>query len=606
MQRRQATGHFPANGQKGPASWLSAFLKTGGIPVIVLGLAVTGCAGSAGQNNQTQAPVPALESSTASPLTMPATKPMTDDGAGSFLAARQALYFNDVSQSANFYLETLRADSDNSSLLQQAFLTLYLRGDIIQAAATASQMEGLNITASFRSEPATAIAIRDQDWQAVELLAESIGEHSPSIGLSALIKGWALIASGQGDAGLTHFMQGSNIGNEPSDRSAPHIILHTALMAEYIGNVDEAISAVTAIQEAEMSQLTALQIASLLARHGNIKQANQFIDMRLRPTFDKARIKDLIADPAINTPPSIAQNLSSGVIDFAIQAQQSSEVRVLMARLHLARFLDPESDLANLLLGQQQISSGLLDDATASLSRIRLDGSLGQPAMIALADLANDRERFDEAILILDEAIRLNPNDGYLYKQLGDSHRRARQYRDASKAYRSALELGHGTSDTHRNLGMVLEQMNKDDSAEKHLLTAIEMNPADAFAMNYLGYWWADQGRNLDDAIALIERAVELRPDSGFFIDSLGWVHYRLGNLQEAVAYLEQATALEPADPEITGHLGDVYWRLGRHDEARFKWRYALVLADDEDDIQKLEARIKSGLPTTQNNGVQD
>ena len=606
MQRRQATGHIPANGQTGPASWLSAFLKTGGIPVIVLGLAVTGCAGTAGQNNQTQAPVPVLESSTASPLTMPVTKPLTDDGAGSFLAARQALYFNDVSQSANFYLETLRADSDNSSLLQQAFLTLYLRGDIIQAAATASQMEGLNIAASFRSEPATAIAIRDQDWQAVELLAESIGEHSPSIGLSALIKGWALIAGGQGDAGLTHFMQGSNIGNEPSDRSAPHIILHTALMAEYIGNVDEAISAVTAIQEAEMSQLTALQIASLLARHGNIKQANQFIDMRLRPTFDKARIKGLIADPAINTPPSIAQNLSSGVIDFAIQAQQSSEVRVLMARLHLARFLDPESDLANLLLGQQQISSGLLDDATASLSRIRLDGSLGQPAMIALADLANDRERFDEAILILDEAIRLNPNDGYLYKQLGDSHRRARQYRDASKAYRSALELGHGTSDTHRNLGMVLEQMNKDDSAEKHLLTAIEMNPADAFAMNYLGYWWADQGRNLDDAIALIERAVELRPDSGFFIDSLGWVHYRLGNLQEAVAYLEQATALEPADPEITGHLGDVYWRLGRHDEARFKWRYALVLADDEDDIQKLEARIKSGLPTTQNNGVQD
>ena len=606
MQRRQATGHFPANGQTGPALWLSAFLKTGGIPVIVLGLAVTGCAGSAGQNNQTQAPVPVLESSTASPLTMPVTKPLTDDGAGSFLAARQALYFNDVSQSANFYLETLRADSDNSSLLQQAFLTLYLRGDIIQAAATASQMEGLNITASFRSEPATAIAIRDQDWQAVELLAESIGEHSPSIGLSALIKGWALIASGQGDAGLTHFMQGSNIGNEPSDKSAPHIILHTALMAEYIGNVDEAISAVTAIQEAEMSQLTALQIASLLARHGSIKQANQFIDMRLRPTFDKARIKDLIADPAINTPPSIAQNLSSGVIDFAIQAQQSSEVRVLMARLHLARFLDPESDLANLLLGQQQISSGLLDDATASLSRIRLDGSLGQPAMIALADLANDRERFDEAILILDEAIRLNPNDGYLYKQLGDSHRRARQYRDASKAYRSALELGHGTSDTHRNLGMVLEQMNKDDSAEKHLLTAIEMNPADAFAMNYLGYWWADQGRNLDDAIALIERAVELRPDSGFFIDSLGWVHYRLGNLQEAVAYLEQATALEPADPEITGHLGDVYWRLGRHDEARFKWRYALALADDEDDIQKLEDRIKSGLPITQNNGVQD
>ena len=129
-----------------------------------------------------------------------------------------------------------------------------------------------------------------------------------------------------------------------------------------------------------------------------------------------------------------------------------------------------------------------------------------------------------------------------------------------------------------------------------HLLRAIEIDPSDSFALNYLGYWWADEGRNLDQAINMIERAVGYRPESGFFVDSLGWVHFKLGRPERAVAYLERATMLEPADPEITGHLGDVYWVLGRYDEARFKWRLALSLSKDDEEQAMLRERLKSGL----------
>ena len=130
------------------------------------------------------------------------------------------------------------------------------------------------------------------------------------------------------------------------------------------------------------------------------------------------------------------------------------------------------------------------------------------------------------------------------------------------------------------------------------------MNPDDAFALNYLGYWWADQGRNLDEAIALIERAVKLRPNSGYFVDSLGWVHFRLGDAETAVRFLEQATELEPADSEITGHLGDVYWYLGRRDEARFKWRLAISLAETEIEKEKFRSRINTGLPSSEIDGL--
>ena len=109
-----------------------------------------------------------------------------------------------------------------------------------------------------------------------------------------------------------------------------------------------------------------------------------------------------------------------------------------------------------------------------------------------------------------------------------------------------------------------------------------------------------ESGRHLDQAIQLIEQAVRLRPNSGFFVDSLGWVHYRLGNYQLAVEFLEKATMLEPEDALIISHLGDAYWQTERYAEAQFKWRYAAQLADDEDLQAELQTKLASGLAATE------
>ena len=66
----------------------------------------------------------------------------------------------------------------------------------------------------------------------------------------------------------------------------------------------------------------------------------------------------------------------------------------------------------------------------------------------------------------------------------------------------------------------------------------------------------------------MLHRAVELRPDDGFIVDSLGWAYFRLGEYDKAVTYLERAVELEPGDPVINDHLGDAYWRVGREREA--------------------------------------
>ena len=92
---------------------------------------------------------------------------------------------------------------------------------------------------------------------------------------------------------------------------------------------------------------------------------------------------------------------------------------------------------------------------------------------------------------------------------------------------------------------------------------------------------------------------MQLRPDSGFFVDSLGWVHYQLGNYQLAVEFLEKATMLEPEDAVIIAHLGDAYWQTKRYSEAHYKWRYAAQITKDSALQAELQNKLASGLSIT-------
>lgn len=113
--------------------------------------------------------------------------------------------------------------------------------------------------------------------------------------------------------------------------------------------------------------------------------------------------------------------------------------------------------------------------------------------------------------------------------------------------------------------------------------------------LNYLGYSWVDRGVRLNEGLAMIQRAVALRPNSGAIVDSLGWAYYRLHDYQHALDCMERAVELMPAEATLNDHLGDVYWRLGRRIEARYQWRRAL--ANGPDDAAAVQHKIDNGLP---------
>lgn len=209
-------------------------------------------------------------------------------------------------------------------------------------------------------------------------------------------------------------------------------------------------------------------------------------------------------------------------------------------------------------------------------------------------------ERIDEAKVLLEDIIAENPDDIRPLDALGNILRSKERYEEARDYYTKAISLVD--KPTKRNWalyysrGVCNERLKDWPAAEADFNEALRLNPDESLVLNYLGYSWVDQGLNLQQAMDYIRKAVSLKPDDGYYVDSLGWAHYRLGNMPKAVEYLEQAVELRPDDPIINDHLGDAYWRVGRRVEAKYQWQQSMSLEPEDDLRVSLIKKIESGL----------
>lgn len=138
---------------------------------------------------------------------------------------------------------------------------------------------------------------------------------------------------------------------------------------------------------------------------------------------------------------------------------------------------------------------------------------------------------------------------------------------------------------------LLAERMDRLQMAEQDLLYIIEREPANAQALNALGYTLADRTERFDEALTYIERALAVEPDDGVIIDSLGWVQYRLGNLAKAEEYLRRAMELID-DPEVAAHLGEVLWEMGNKQAAMEVLRDSLAEHPDHEKLQEIMKRF--------------
>lgn len=183
-------------------------------------------------------------------------------------------------------------------------------------------------------------------------------------------------------------------------------------------------------------------------------------------------------------------------------------------------------------------STGKLEQALADLRAVDVDSRDDRLRLIQIeSQLLRDNNRLDAAFKVLDDAVLANPD----------------------------------ATDLLYDHAMIAEKLNRLEVMEASLRTVIRLKPDAAHAYNALGYSLADRKLRLPEALKLIERALELAPDDAAILDSMGWVHFRLGNNERALEFLRKSYAVRP-DAEVGTHLGEVLWVMGQRDEARRLW----------------------------------
>ena len=197
---------------------------------------------------------------------------------------------------------------------------------------------------------------------------------------------------------------------------------------------------------------------------------------------------------------------------------------------------------------------------------------------LAHADVLADMGRVDDAAAEVKSLIN-GEKDRETYIALAQIYEKGKKYPEMESALNQAEKRAESKQDKESIYfmrGAMFERQKKFGAAEAEFRKVIEMNPKNDGALNYLGYMLADRGERLEEARDLIRKALDIQPDNGAYLDSMGWVNYRLNKLDEAEQNLRESIEKINGDPTVYDHLGDVYLKQGKVKDAIAQWQLSL------------------------------
>jgi len=250
---------------------------------------------------------------------------------------------------------------------------------------------------------------------------------------------------------------------------------------------------------------------------------------------------------------------------------------------------------ANYLLGVIYFEQLDFENALQTLKRIPANAPEFRESIILQVRILDITQRSDEAIEMLKS---VNASDvsrlPVFYSLLASLHDQQGNNALAIQALMEGIQYYSDDELLLYEYAILLENEFRHEEAMEIMKKLLIINPNHADALNFIGFSWADRNINLSKAYSYIKKALELKPNSGYILDSLGWVYFRMGAFNKALEELEKAVKLESEDPYIYEHLGDTHMALGNTSEAKKYYQKALELLNDDVRIKSLQNKLES------------
>lgn len=528
----------------------------------------------------------------------------SDTFVGNYLAGRHAQAVREGDRAISFFESALEKDPENADLNLRTGVLLVSEGQVTDAVPFLRRLpDGGSSSTVANFVLSTHDMMEGRFGEAAERLAV-LPDNGINQFVGPLLKAWALLGMGDTAAALESI-------NELADTTGAEALydLHVGLIQALAGNEAAARRALLdSVSGTGAGAFRAVElVGSFLERSGHPDEAIQLYQRFLGEHPDSDLVAPELARIEAGGAPkndlaTAADGGAQALFNLAgvFRQQNAREMGLLFGQLALA--LKPDFPAAQILVGDILESADQPAAANEVYAKISKDSPFAWSARLRMALNLEQMDRPDDAVARLRELAAERPSDPEALITVGSILRGQERFEEAVEAYDEAIARIGTLEPRHWSVlysrGMALERAKQWPRAEADFLKALEFEPDQPYVLNYLGYSWVDQGLHLERAMGMIEKAVDLRPNDGYVVDSLGWAHYRLGNMKDAVTELERAVELRPEDPIINDHLGDAYWRVGRHREARFQWSRSLGLDPEPDLMATLEDKLENGLET--------
>ena len=519
---------------------------------------------------------------------------------GAYLAGRHAASQSNVDEAGAYFARALARNPGNAGLMEQTIIYQAAAGRVKSAIPIARHL--LELDPNHRTANLLLVVkeFSDGDFDAVKARLDARPEAFPSL-IHTLLAAWAAHGAGDPPASFDGL----------DSRQIFQIFggYHKGLIATLEGDLDaadEAFKGAIAELRAPTGRM-ANAYGAVLRRKGDDEGARALYDAAIGVSVGDAMLEAEIAaleagkapELLVGSPQQGAAEALFGLASALGQAQEA-EARLSLFYTRLAEYLHPELGDAALLAAE--ILEGQEQYALAVKAYESIPGSspLSRSAEIGRAEALYRLEENDKAVEALTTLARREPDAIDVRLALGDLMRRLERFGEGAVAYDKAIQLmaaqGRENWILFYERGICYERSGQWDLAIKDFRKSLELEADHPLVLNYLGYSWLDRGENLEEALEMVRKAVEQRPEDGYIIDSLGWGYYLTGDYENAVIELERAVEFRPVDPVINDHLGDALWKVGRRLEAEFQWKRALSFDPEEEDIQRIVRKLQIGL----------